>query len=63
MNDFEFILRDIILKKDVKLTDNDYYNLIRALNCASEVYKESDDLQYKRKGRELSTLADKIKTY
>ena len=63
MNDFEFILRDIILNKDVKLTDNDYFNLIRALNCASEVYKETGDLQDKRTARELSTLADKIKTY
>tara|TARA_B100001109_G_scaffold126188_1_gene102746 strand:+ start:1510 stop:1701 length:192 start_codon:yes stop_codon:yes gene_type:complete len=60
MNDFEFILKDIILNKDVKLTDGDYYNLICALNCASEVFKESDDLQNKRKGRELSMLADKI---
>tara|TARA_B100000212_G_scaffold298095_1_gene242129 strand:+ start:1492 stop:1683 length:192 start_codon:yes stop_codon:yes gene_type:complete len=63
MNNFEFILKDIILDTEVKLTEKDYYNLIRALYCASEVYEESSDIKNKRISKELSKLVDKIKTY
>ena len=61
MNDFEFILEDIILKKKVTLTEDEYYDLRLALSCASHMFGESKDIQNRKKSRELLKLEDKIK--
>ena len=61
MNDFEFILEDIILKKKVTLTEDEYYDLRLALSCASHMFGESKDIKNRKKSRELLKLEDKIK--
>ena len=61
MNDFEFILEDIILKKKVTLTEDEYYDLRLALSCASNMFGESKDIKNRKKSRELLKLEDKIK--
>ena len=48
MNDFEFILEDIILKKKVTLTEDEYYDLRLALSCASHMFGESKDIQNRK---------------
>tara|TARA_R100000315_G_C5102179_1_gene58549 strand:- start:24 stop:215 length:192 start_codon:yes stop_codon:yes gene_type:complete len=61
MNDFEFILEDIVFKKKVKITEDEYYDLILALLHASDLYKESQDIKYRKKSREFLRLKDKLK--
>ena len=61
MNDFEFILEDIIFKKKITLTEDEYYDLRLALSCASHMFGESKDIQNRKKSRELLKLEDKIK--
>ncbi len=61
MNDFEFILEDIIFKKKVKITEDEYYDLILALIHASDLYKESSEIKFKKKSREFLRLKDKLK--
>ena len=61
MNDFEFILEDIILKKKVKLTEDEYYDICLALLCASDMYKETGTLENRKKSREFLRLKDKLK--
>ena len=39
MNNFDFILEDIILNKKVQITEDEYYDLILALLHASDLYK------------------------
>ena len=61
MNDFEFILEDIVFKKKVKITEDEYYDLILALIHASDLYKESSEIKFKKKSREILRLKDKLK--
>ena len=60
-NDFEFVLEDIIFKKKVKITEDEYYDLILALIHASDLYKESSEIKFKKKSREFLRLKDKLK--
>ena len=60
MNDFEFILEDILFNKRVKLTEDDYFNLKLALSSASMVFNESGTLEHRKKSREFLRLRDKI---
>ena len=60
MNDFEFILEDIVFKKKVKITEDEYYDVILALLHASDLYKESDDIKHRKKSREFLRLKDKL---
>ena len=60
MNDFEFILEDIVFKKKVKITEDEYYDLILALLHASDLYKESQDIKYRKKSREFLKIKSKI---
>ena len=60
-NDFEFVLEDIIFKKKVKITEDEYYDLILALIHASDLYKESSEIKFKKKSREFLILKDKLK--
>ena len=60
MNDFEFILEDIILKKKVTLTEDEYYDICLALLCASDMYKETGTLDNRKKSREFLRLKDKL---
>ena len=59
-NDFEFVLEDIIFKKKVKITEDEYYDLILALIHASDLYKESSEIKFKKKSREFLRLKDKL---
>ena len=59
-NDFEFILDDIIFKKKVKITEDEYYDLILALIHASDLYKESSEIKYRKKSREFLRLKEKL---
>ena len=59
--DFEFVLEDIIFKKKVKITEDEYYDLILALIHASDLYKESSEIKFKKKSREFLRLKDKLK--
>ena len=61
MNDFEFILEDIVFKKKVKITEDEYYDLILALLHASDLYKESSEIKYRKKSREFLRLTDKLR--
>tara|TARA_B100001989_G_scaffold99641_1_gene69749 strand:+ start:113 stop:304 length:192 start_codon:yes stop_codon:yes gene_type:complete len=61
MNDFEFILEDIIFKKKVKITEDEYYDVILALMCASEFYNDSTDIKNRKKSREFLRLKDKLR--
>ena len=61
MNDFEFILEDIVFKKKVKITEDEYYYLILALLHSSDLYKESSEIKYRKKSREFLRLKDKLK--
>ena len=61
MNDFEFILEDIIFEKKVKLTEDEYYDLRLALSCASQMFGESKDIQNRKKSREFLKLENKLK--
>ena len=60
MYDFEFILEDIILKKKVKLTEDEYYDICLALLCASDMYKETGTLDNRKKSREFLKIKSKI---
>ena len=60
MNDFEFILEDIILKKKVKLTEDEYYDICLALLCESDMYKETGTLDNRKKSREFLKIKSKI---
>ena len=60
MNDFQFILEDILFNKRVKLTEDDYFNLKLALSSASMVFNESGTLEHRKKSREFLRLRDKI---
>ena len=60
MTDFEFILEDIILKKKVKLTEDEYYDICLALLCASDMYKETGTLDNRKKSREFLKIKSKI---
>ena len=60
MNDFEFILEDIILKKKVKLTEDEYYDICLALLCASDMYKETGTLDNRKKSIEFLKIKSKI---
>ena len=60
MNDFEFILEDIILKKKVKLTEDEYYDICLALLCASDMYKQTGTLDNRKKSREFLKIKSKI---
>ena len=60
MNDFEFILEDIILKKKLKLTEDEYYDICLALLCASDMYKETGTLDNRKKSREFLKIKSKI---
>ena len=60
MNDFEFILEDVLFNKRVKLTEDDYFNLKLALSSASMVFNESGTLEHRKKSREFLRLRDKI---
>ena len=60
MNDFEFILEDIVFKKKVKITEDEYYDLILALLHASDLYKDSSEIKYRKKSREFLRLKDKL---
>ena len=61
MNNFDFILEDIVFKKKVKITEDEYYDLILALLHASDLYKESSEIKYRKKSREFLRLKDKLK--
>ena len=60
MNDFQFILEDVLFNKRVKLTEDDYFNLKLALSSASMVFNESGTLEHRKKSREFLRLRDKI---
>ena len=60
MNDFEFILEDVLFNKRVKLTEDDYFNLKLALSSASMVFNESGTLEHRKKSREFLRLREKI---
>ena len=60
MNDFEFILEDIILKKKVPLTEDEYYDICLALLCASDMYKETGTPDNRKKSREFLKIKSKI---
>ena len=60
MNDFEFILEDIVFKTKVKITEDEYYDLILALLHASDLYKDSSEIKYRKKSREFLRLKDKL---
>ena len=60
MNNFDFILEDIILNKKVQITEDEYYDLILALLHASDLYEESDDIKHRKKSREFLRLKDKL---
>ena len=60
MNNFEFILEDVLFNKRVKLTEDDYFNLKLALSSASMVFNESGTLEHRKKSREFLRLRDKI---
>ncbi len=60
MNDFEFILKDIIFKKDIQLSENDFYDIKLALSCASTLFEDSGTLEHRKKSRELLRLKDKL---
>ena len=61
MNDFEFILEDIIFDKKVKLTEDEYYDLRLALSCASHMFGESKEIENRKKSREFLKLENKLK--
>ena len=60
MNDFEFILEDVLFNKRVKLTEDDYFNLKLALSSASMVFNESGTIEHRKKSREFLRLREKI---
>ena len=60
MNDFQFILEDILFNKRVKLTEDDYFNLKLALSSASMVFNESGTIEHRKKSREFLRLREKI---
>ena len=60
MNDFEFILEDIILKNKVTLTEDEYYDICLALLCASDMYKQTGTLDNRKKSREFLKIKSKI---
>ena len=60
MNNFEFVLEDIILKKKVTLTEDEYYDICLALLCASDMYKETGTLDNRKKSREFLKIKSKI---
>ena len=60
MNDFEFVLEDIILKKKVTLTEDEYYDICLAHLCASDMYKETGTLDNRKKSREFLKIKSKI---
>jgi len=60
MNDFDFVLRDIMLNKDVKLTEDEYFDIRLALTSASLMFKNSGTLEHKRKSRQFLRLEDKL---
>ena len=60
MNDFQFILEDVLFNKRVKLTEDDYFNLKLALSSASMVFNESGTIEHRKKSREFLRLRDKI---
>ena len=60
MNNFDFILEDIILKKKVTLTEDEYYDICLALLCASDMYKETGTLDNRKKSREFLKIKSKI---
>ena len=61
MNDFEFLLEDIIFNKKVKITENECYDISLALLCASDMFNETGRIEDRRKSREFLKLRDKIK--
>ena len=60
MNNFDFILEDIILDKKVQITEDEYYDLILALLHASDLYKDSSEIKHRKKSREFLRLKDKL---
>ena len=48
-------------KRKVKITEDEYYDLILALIHASDLYKESSEIKFKKKSREFLRLKDKLK--
>ena len=60
MNDFQFILEDVLFNKRVKLTEDDYFNLKLALSSASMVFNESGTIEHRKKSREFLRLREKI---
>ena len=60
MNKFDFILEDIILNKKVQITEDEYYDLILALLHASDLYKDSSEIKYRKKSREFLRLKEKL---
>ena len=60
MNDFEFVLEDIIFQKKVKLTEDEYYDIRLALTSASLMFKNSGTLEHKKKSRQFLRLEDKL---
>ena len=61
MNDFEFILEDIILKKKVTLTEDEFHDIRLALICASDFYNEAGTLETRKKSREFLKLKQKLR--
>ena len=60
MNDFDFILQDVIFEKDVKLTEDEYWDICLALRCTSEMYKDTGEIEHKRKSRNFLRLREKL---
>ena len=60
MNNFDFILEDIILNKKVQITEDEYYDICLALLCASDMYKETGTLDNRKKSREFLKIKSKI---
>ena len=60
MNNFDFILEDIILDKKVQITEDEYYDLILALLHASDLYNDSSEIKYRKKSREFLKIKSKI---
>ena len=60
MNDFEFVLEDVIFNKKVLITEDEYYDIMLALACSSDFFKNTGKIEHRKKSREFLRLKDKI---
>jgi len=60
MNNFEFILEDVIFEKKITLTKQEFYDLKLALACTSDMYKNSGTIEHRKRSREFLKLESKL---